>query len=314
MLAGNRSSASHCSRDETRRTVYSGPSEFCPRAAFRPSAFCSRLATRTDRGLSALHSITVQLAGSRINAPSLSSSSRPRSGRASPPCFTTADADGSALQLTPPVLLGPSTVTRRRSAAFSRFHLPITHSPSFLLPPPPFPAPRRHDDAHPALRRLLRLALRPRRGQARPPVCRRRRAAHRPLRPIPQIPRCCPRRVLHAQDRRHDLRRLCRGAHRPCPPVRAAPAAEPLAQAIEGQLRTQPGILSVKVALLAERGVVEFDPAVWTPEKLAGVRARSAAPRTPLTPPVCRRSRTSGLMRSCSRPCARTKSRSAFTA
>lgn len=36
-------------------------------------------------------------------------------------------------------------------------------------------------------------------------------------------------------------------------------------------LRTQPGIHSVKVALLAERGVVEYDPDVWTPEKIVGV-------------------------------------------
>ena len=36
-------------------------------------------------------------------------------------------------------------------------------------------------------------------------------------------------------------------------------------------LRTQPGIYSVKVALLAERGVVEYDPSMWTPEKVAEV-------------------------------------------
>ncbi|KAH0836710.1 hypothetical protein J3R83DRAFT_8439 [Lanmaoa asiatica] len=33
-------------------------------------------------------------------------------------------------------------------------------------------------------------------------------------------------------------------------------------------LRTQPGIYSVKVALLAERGVLEYDPTVWTTEKI----------------------------------------------
>ncbi|KAL7280550.1 hypothetical protein ACG7TL_005482 [Trametes sanguinea] len=39
-------------------------------------------------------------------------------------------------------------------------------------------------------------------------------------------------------------------------------------ESIEGMLRTQPGIHSVKVALLAERGVVEYDPAMWTPDKI----------------------------------------------
>ncbi|KAI5895407.1 heavy metal translocatin [Schizophyllum commune H4-8] len=40
-------------------------------------------------------------------------------------------------------------------------------------------------------------------------------------------------------------------------------------ESIEGMLRQQDGIRSVKVALLAERGVVEYDPAVWNPEKIA---------------------------------------------
>ncbi|KZT07473.1 copper transporting p-type ATPase-like protein [Laetiporus sulphureus 93-53] len=39
-------------------------------------------------------------------------------------------------------------------------------------------------------------------------------------------------------------------------------------ESIESVLRTQPGIYSVKVALLAERGVVEYDPAVWDSDKL----------------------------------------------
>ena len=43
-------------------------------------------------------------------------------------------------------------------------------------------------------------------------------------------------------------------------------------QSIEGMLRQQDGIRSVKVALLAERGVVEYDPAVWNPDKIAEVR------------------------------------------
>ena len=36
-------------------------------------------------------------------------------------------------------------------------------------------------------------------------------------------------------------------------------------------LRDQPGIQSVKVALLAERAVIEFDPTVWTAEKVIEV-------------------------------------------
>lgn len=39
-------------------------------------------------------------------------------------------------------------------------------------------------------------------------------------------------------------------------------------ESIEGMLRPQAGIHSIKVALLAERGVVEYDPSVWTPEKI----------------------------------------------
>jgi Cu+-exporting ATPase len=41
-------------------------------------------------------------------------------------------------------------------------------------------------------------------------------------------------------------------------------------EAIEGMLRNQPGIHSIKVALLAERGTVEYDPDIWNPEKLVG--------------------------------------------
>lgn len=37
-------------------------------------------------------------------------------------------------------------------------------------------------------------------------------------------------------------------------------------------LRPQAGIQSIKVALLAERGVIEYDPAVWNPDKLISVR------------------------------------------
>ncbi|RDX54380.1 copper P-type ATPase CtaA [Lentinus brumalis] len=39
-------------------------------------------------------------------------------------------------------------------------------------------------------------------------------------------------------------------------------------ESIEGMLRSQPGIYSIKVALLAERGVVEYDPAQWDADKI----------------------------------------------
>ncbi|SCV69131.1 BQ2448_2151 [Microbotryum intermedium] len=38
---------------------------------------------------------------------------------------------------------------------------------------------------------------------------------------------------------------------------------------IENGLRDQPGIVSIKVALLAERAVIECDSSIWSPEKLA---------------------------------------------
>ena len=44
-------------------------------------------------------------------------------------------------------------------------------------------------------------------------------------------------------------------------------------QSIEGMLRNQAGIHSVKVALLAERGVVEYDPSVWDADKIVSVSA-----------------------------------------
>ncbi|KLO07649.1 copper P-type ATPase CtaA [Schizopora paradoxa] len=39
-------------------------------------------------------------------------------------------------------------------------------------------------------------------------------------------------------------------------------------ESIESNFRDQPGIHSVKVALLAERGVIEYDPALWTTDKI----------------------------------------------
>src|ERR1700722_664648 len=44
-----------------------------------------------------------------------------------------------------------------------------------------------------------------------------------------------------------------------------------LRQSIEGMLRTKHGIYSITVALLAERGVIEYDPIVWTTDKLINV-------------------------------------------
>lgn len=38
-------------------------------------------------------------------------------------------------------------------------------------------------------------------------------------------------------------------------------------------LRNEPGIHSIKVALLAERAVVEYDPDVWTADKIMSVSA-----------------------------------------
>lgn len=45
-------------------------------------------------------------------------------------------------------------------------------------------------------------------------------------------------------------------------------------------LRDQKGIHSIKVALLAERAVVEYDPALWTADKLVNV-----SPELPLHQP-----------------------------
>jgi hypothetical protein len=52
--------------------------------------------------------------------------------------------------------------------------------------------------------------------------------------------------------------------------------SDPL-QAIEDGLRSQPGIYSVQVALLAERAVVEYDPVLWTDDKIAEVRPSAPA-------------------------------------
>jgi len=49
-------------------------------------------------------------------------------------------------------------------------------------------------------------------------------------------------------------------------------------QSIEGMLRNMTGIHSVRVALLAERGVVDYDPEVWDPEKIINVSAYLSPP------------------------------------
>ncbi len=51
-------------------------------------------------------------------------------------------------------------------------------------------------------------------------------------------------------------------------------------------LRTQQGIYSIKVALLAERGVVEYDPNVWEPDKIISVSLMSTP--TPALSCFCR--------------------------
>lgn len=62
---------------------------------------------------------------------------------------------------------------------------------------------------------------------------------------------------------------------------RSVRGAEATAQSIESMLRNQPGIHSVKVALLAERALVEYDPEKWTVEKIAEVRATICQPARP---------------------------------
>ena len=59
----------------------------------------------------------------------------------------------------------------------------------------------------------------------------------------------------------------CVSLHRRQPPLSRS---DPL-QSIEGMLRNIAGIYSIRVALLAERGVVEYDPTVWDPEKIINV-------------------------------------------
>lgn len=55
-------------------------------------------------------------------------------------------------------------------------------------------------------------------------------------------------------------------------------------QSIESMLRTQPGIHSIKVALLAERATIEFDPLQWTLEKISSEISDIGFDATPLPP------------------------------
>lgn len=55
-------------------------------------------------------------------------------------------------------------------------------------------------------------------------------------------------------------------------------------ESIESMLRNQPGIHSVKVALLAERAVVEYDPEKWTVEKIAEEISDIGFDATPIPP------------------------------
>ena len=56
-------------------------------------------------------------------------------------------------------------------------------------------------------------------------------------------------------------------------------------------MRSQEGIHSIKVALLAERGAIEFDPLIWTVEKLASEISDIGFDATPI-PPSCTDSAT----------------------
>jgi hypothetical protein len=86
---------------------------------------------------------------------------------------------------------------------------------------------------------------------------------------------------MRVANRGHDLRCLRRGElSHTFPLLFLLDSTAPLSKSIEGMLRSQPGIHSVKVALLAERGVVEFDPQQWNSDKVINVRI---VPRTPFT-------------------------------
>jgi len=71
------------------------------------------------------------------------------------------------------------------------------------------------------------------------------------------------------------MRVMCRGAY--CPRFCCSRELNGSPKAIEGALRDQEGIHSIKVALLAERAAIEYDPSLWNVDKLVNVSA-SALP------------------------------------
>lgn len=162
-------------------------------------------------------------------------------------------------------LLSPPTSQAQAHRTFTT----ISPAPSEASWPAPTPAARR--SRHPAIPRHVRIFLEyPRRcegppgvrGQARAAAQRRRGGLDQGARSL---------REERVQDRGDDLRGVCRGASPPlCVGGRVLTHG---AQSIESMLRNQPGIHSVKVALLAERAVVEYDPQVWTVDKIASVSA-----------------------------------------
>lgn len=95
-------------------------------------------------------------------------------------------------------------------------------------------------------------------------------------------------------------------------------------QAIESQMRNQPGIQSIKVALLAERAVIEYDPEKWSTEKLVNVSSFILPSGVSLpiakmsaawpTPPLNRKSRTLVLAQRISHQRVPTQSASKSTA
>ena len=87
-------------------------------------------------------------------------------------------------------------------------------------------------------------------------------------------------------------------------------------QSIEGMLRGRPGIHSIKVALLAERGVVEYDLDAWNPSKLIEVRSivSSSLACSDILPCTFRKYLTLASMQPSSLQHVPTKSPSRYTA
>ena len=82
-------------------------------------------------------------------------------------------------------------------------------------------------------------------------------------------------------------------------------------------LRSQPGIHSVKVALLAERGVVEFDPLQWNVAKVINVSKhfRDCLQKSPVSDTfIARKYRISVSMQRLFPPLVQMRSPCAYTA